>query len=194
MKPLHHWTNEENHSGFLSSFYPLIHTKMPIIISDVYVSSFLVKQTTLRKQRSFINTVAHWINIADTQIKCFRIWSQNQTLGLTTHHLDGSWAEVHIRDWGVVCLQDVDAFPGQGLDDRLVALERGGLLSVQDEPTHPAVQLPRQQQMEDGGLDVFLLILVGIEGVPQVCRDVIWKEWQANTYYETDLYMMRHSG
>lgn len=37
---------------------------------------------------------------------------------------------------------------------------------MQDEPTHPAVELRRQQQTNDGGLDVFLLILVGIEGVP----------------------------
>lgn len=57
-----------------------------------------------------------------------------------------------------------------------MALEGGGLLSVQDEPTHPAVELSRQQQTDDGGLDVLLLILVGVEGVPQVCRDVIWKK------------------
>lgn len=47
-----------------------------------------------------------------------------------------------------------------------MALEGGGLLGVQDEPTHPAVELSRQQQTDDGGLDVLLLILVGVEGVP----------------------------
>lgn len=93
-----------------------------------------------------------------------------------THHLEGSRAEVQIGDGRVVCLQDVEAFPGQGLDDRLVALEGGGLLSVQDEPTHPAVELSRQQQADDGGLDVLLVVLVCVEGVVQVRGDVIWKE------------------
>lgn len=64
-----------------------------------------------------------------------------QTGGSSTHHLDGSGPEVQLRDGRVVGLQDVDAFPGQGLDDGLVALERGGLVSVQDEPAHPTVQL-----------------------------------------------------
>lgn len=86
--------------------------------------------------------------------------------GLTTHHLYGGRAEVQVRHRCVICLQDIDAFPGQGLDDRLVALERGGLLSGQDEPAHPAVELSRQQQADDGGLDVLLLILVSIERVP----------------------------
>lgn len=61
-----------------------------------------------------------------------------------------------------------------------MALEGDGLLGVQDEPTHPAVELSRQQQTDDGGLDVLLLILVGVEGVPQVCRDVIWKKNDKN--------------
>lgn len=54
-----------------------------------------------------------------------------------------------------------------------MALERGGLLSVQDEATHPAVELSRQQKVNDGGFDVFLLVLVGVERVLKVWRDVV---------------------
>lgn len=46
------------------------------------------------------------------------------------------------------------------------ALQGGSLLSLQDEPTHTAVELSRQQQANDGGLDVLLLILVSVEGLP----------------------------
>lgn len=82
------------------------------------------------------------------------------------YHFDGRCAEIQIRDGRVVALQDIDAFPGQSLDDGLVALKRGGLLSVKDEPTHTAVELCRLQHADDGRLDVFLLILVCIKRVP----------------------------
>lgn len=78
-----------------------------------------------------------------TADKCFTVLISRpeQAEGCSTHHFDGSRAEVQLGDRRVVGLQDIDAFPGKGLDDRLVALEQGGLLSVQDEPTHPTVQL-----------------------------------------------------
>lgn len=63
------------------------------------------------------------------------------------------------------------------MDDRLVALEGGSLLSMKDEPIHMTVELSRQQQVNDGGFDVFLLILVCIEGVSKINRDVIWKKY-----------------
>lgn len=73
-------------------------------------------------------------------------------------------------------MQGLYAFPGQGLEDGQVALERGGLLGVQNEAAHPAVELAGQQAADDGRLDVFLLVLVNVEGVPQVGRDVIYAE------------------
>lgn len=56
-----------------------------------------------------------------------------------------------------------------------MALERGSVLGLEDQPTHTAVELPRQQQADDGWLDVLLLILVNVEGVAQVLRDVVWE-------------------
>lgn len=97
----------------------------------------------------------------------------------STHHLDRSRAQVQVRDGRVVHLQDIDGLPGQRLEDRLVAVEGRGLLSVQDEPAHPAVELPGEQQADNGGLDVLLLILVSVEGVSEVSRDVIWKNRSA---------------
>lgn len=85
-----------------------------------------------------------------------------------TDHFNGRRAEVYVRHWCAVGLQDIDPFSGQGLDDRLVALEVGGLFSGKDESTHTVVELSRQQQVDDGGLDVLLLILVGIEWVSKI--------------------------
>lgn len=47
-----------------------------------------------------------------------------------------------------------------------MAVEGRGLLGVQDEAAHPAVELPGEQQADNGGLDVLLVILVSVEGVP----------------------------
>lgn len=85
---------------------------------------------------------------------------------LSTHHLDGSRAEIQVGDGRVVHLQDIDALPVQGLEDRLVAVEGRGLLGVQDESAHSAVELPGEQKADNGRLDVLLVILVSVEGVP----------------------------
>lgn len=106
------------------------------------------------------------------KVQCFKLSLQKAF----TNHFDGGRAEIQIRHRSVVSLQHIHAFPGQGLDDRLVTLERGGLLGMKDEPTHMAVELPRQQQADDSGLNVFLLILISVEGVSQVGWDVICKK------------------
>lgn len=93
-----------------------------------------------------------------------------------TNHFNGRRAKIQIRHRCGVVLQDIDASSGQGLDDRLVALKGGSLLSMKDESTHMTVELARQQQVNDGGFDVFLLILVCIKGVSKIDRDVIWKK------------------
>lgn len=103
--------------------------------------------------------------------------------GLATHHLDGRCTKVQVRNRCAVALQDQNPFPGQHLHDRLMALERGGLIGAQDQPADPAVQLSGEQQADDGRLDVLLLILVCVEGVSQVYGDVIWngEELQSGT-------------
>lgn len=67
-----------------------------------------------------------------------------------------------------------------------MAVQRRRLLAVQDEAAHPAVELRGEQQANDGGLDVLLLILVSVEGIPQVCRDVIWKNIGATFEYPSE--------
>lgn len=89
-----------------------------------------------------------------------------ETCGLNTHHLDGHRGQVSIGDRRVVALHHVDALPGQRLDDRHVGLERGRLLRLEDEGADPAVELAGQQQADDGRLDVLLVVLVCVEGVP----------------------------
>ena len=90
-----------------------------------------------------------------------------------THHLDGRVAEVGLRHRGVIALHHVNPFPGQGLDDRLVSLQGGHLVPFEDEAAHAAVQLAGQQELDDRRLDVLLLVLVDVEGVPEVLGDVI---------------------
>lgn len=90
-----------------------------------------------------------------------------------THHLDGRMAEVGLRHRGVVTLHHVNPFPGQGLDDRLVSLQGGHLVPFEDEAAHAAVQLAGQQELDDRRLDVLLLVLVDVKGVPEVLGDVI---------------------
>lgn len=57
-----------------------------------------------------------------------------------------------------------------------MAVEGRCLLTVHDEAAHPAVELPGEQQADDEGLDVLPLILVSVEGILQVRRDVICKK------------------
>ena len=90
-----------------------------------------------------------------------------------THHLYGCLAEVRVRHGGVIALHHINPLPGQGLDDRLVSLQGSCLVPFQDEAADTAVQLAGQQELGDRRLDVLLLVLVDIEGVPEVLRDVI---------------------
>jgi len=54
-----------------------------------------------------------------------------------------------------------------------VALQRCHLVALEDQAADTAVQLTGQQQLDDGRLDELLLILVYVERVLQLLRDVI---------------------
>lgn len=91
-------------------------------------------------------------------------------------------AEVRLRHRGVVTLHHVDPFPGQSLDDGLVPLQGGHLVPLEDEAAHAAVELAGQQELDDRRLDVLLLILVDVEGVPEVLGDVICSDTRPRTW------------
>lgn len=93
--------------------------------------------------------------------------------GRATHHLYGRVAEVGLRHGAVITLHHVNPLPGQSLDDRLVALQGSHLVPSQDEAADAAVQLAGQQELDHRGLDVLLLVLVGVEGVPEALGNVI---------------------
>lgn len=54
-----------------------------------------------------------------------------------------------------------------------MGLQGSHLVALEDEAADAAVQLTGQQQPDHGRLDVLLLILVRVEGVAQVLRDVV---------------------
>ena len=60
---------------------------------------------------------------------------------------------------------DVEPPLSQRLDDSIVAQQGVVSVTAQDEAARPAVEVCRQQEAGQGGLQVLLLILVGVEGV-----------------------------
>lgn len=92
---------------------------------------------------------------------------------LFAHHFDRLTSEVCLCDRRVITLHNVDALAGQGLDDRLMGLEGGHLVSFENEAAHPTVEFTGQQQPNYRGFDVLLFVLVCVERVPQVFWDVI---------------------
>lgn len=57
-----------------------------------------------------------------------------------------------------------------------MALQCCHLVALEDQAADAAVQLTGQQQLDDGRLDVLLLILVYVERVLQLLGDVIWNK------------------
>lgn len=92
-----------------------------------------------------------------------------------THHLDGLPLEVSLGHQPLL-VGDVQAFLRQRLDHGVVAQERLGRVALEDEAPRPAVQLGRQQQVDHGGLDVLLVVLVRVEGLSQLLRHILCRE------------------
>lgn len=97
------------------------------------------------------------------------------TLNPATHHFDGHTGQVLISNGGVIAFHHVYSFSRKTVNDGHVGLQRGRLLRLQYERADATVQLRGQQQVNGGGLDVLLVILVCIERVPQVCWNIFCK-------------------
>lgn len=102
-------------------------------------------------------------------------WNSDESGRLNSHHFDWLTREIPLGDRCVVSLHDVDSFARQSLNDWLVGLKGGRLVSFENESTHATIELRQQQQPDHRRLDVLLFILVSIEGVPHVLWYVIWK-------------------
>lgn len=89
------------------------------------------------------------------------------------HHFNGHAAEVRLSDRRVVTLHHVDALARERLNDGQVRLQRSHLVTLEDEAADAAVEFTREQQADHRRLDVLLLVLVRVEGVPQVLWDVV---------------------
>ena len=69
---------------------------------------------------------------------------------------------------------DVEASLSQGLDYGVMPQEMpGGRVSLQHGAAGPAVEVSRQEEADYRGLQVLLVVLVRVEGLPQVCWDTI---------------------
>ena len=84
----------------------------------------------------------------------------------STHHFDGHTGQVLIGDRCIVTFHNVYALSGQSLDDGQVGLKGCCLLSLEYEGAYATVELAGQQQADDRGFDVLLVVLVCVERVP----------------------------
>lgn len=98
--------------------------------------------------------------------------------GLSAHHLDGPLPQVALGDQPLL-VADVEALLGECADDGVVAQQWLGGVALQDEAPGPAVRLRRQQQAHHWRFDVLLLVLVPVEGLPQVGGDAVCKGAEA---------------
>lgn len=56
-----------------------------------------------------------------------------------------------------------------------MSLQSGHLIPLEDEAADAAVELAGEQQFDHGGFDVLLLVLIDVERVLQLLRDVVCK-------------------
>lgn len=88
------------------------------------------------------------------------------------HHLQRPFSKVPLGDQPLL-VGDVKAALSQRLDDGVMAQQRLGRVALQDEAAGPAVEVCGQQKARHRRLQVFLLVLVRVEGVLQVCWDAV---------------------
>ncbi len=76
-------------------------------------------------------------------------------------------------DGRVVCFSDTYPAACERLEDGVMGAERRRVVTLQQQPAHPAVQLRGQQQRQHRRLDVLHAVLIRVERVPQVHWDVL---------------------
>lgn len=83
-----------------------------------------------------------WVVLYSKHIESYKI---TKNILNATYHFDWLAGQIWVCDRRVIALHDIDAFARQGLDDWLVGLQRGHLVSFENEGAHATVQLTGQQ-------------------------------------------------
>lgn len=79
----------------------------------------------------------------------------------STHHVYRRAGQISLSDQPVL-VGDVQAFLGQGLDDRVVSQQRFDSIAAEDQASRPAVELRGLEQAGHRGLQVLLVVLVPV--------------------------------
>lgn len=105
------------------------------------------------------------------------IWEDRETLETSTHHPDGDTAEVlqghlGLLDLGGQTLLLQELQQSLGVSRRPLRRRRRDPVRLQEQRVSSAVGLRGNQQLADGRFEVLLVVLVPVERLPQLRRDI----------------------
>lgn len=99
-----------------------------------------------------------------------------------SYHLQRPLSKVPLCDQPVL-VGDIETPLGQCLDDGIMTQQRLGGVTPQDEAARPAVEVCREQEAGHRRFQVLLFVLVGVEGVLQVCGNAVYKIKKGYTWF-----------